>query len=81
MEILLTNANDDDDDDGEDDTEIEFLRNRFCIRNSDPRKQGGEDGAGFPLLVPTYLPTHLPLFLPTYLPTYLFLFRPPFFFF
>jgi hypothetical protein len=67
MEILLTNANDDDD--GEDDTEIDFLGNRFCIRNSDPRKQGGEDGAGFPLLVPTYLPT------------YLFLFRPPFFFF
>jgi hypothetical protein len=28
MEILLTNDDDDDDDDGEEDTEIEFLRNR-----------------------------------------------------
>jgi hypothetical protein len=79
MEILLTNANDDDDD-GEDDTEIEFLRNRVVYEIQTLANKAGRTGLVFrSLYLPTYLPTSLFFYLPTYLPPYLFYLDLPFF--
>ncbi len=75
MEILLTNANDDDD--GEEDTEIEFLRNRVVYEIQTLANKAGRTGwFSAPC---TYLPTYLFFYLPTYLPTSFYLDNPFFF--